>query len=398
MSKIAFANVLGISSFRSLWLAQLFSQIGINLTAFVMALRVYELTHRNTAVSILTLAIVIPAAVFGMVAGVLVDRYDKKRVLFWCNVLRAVVALGFVLTSQSLFFIYILAILISFITQFFIPAEAPTISVLVPKEKLLVANGLFTVTIFVTMLAGGLLAGPMLTVFGVEKTLIFISLMFVLAGFFVSRIVKELPKNGHKDGLWREFTAGKDYLLTHRRVLFAVLLLVGSQTIIASSSNLLPGFADSVLHLAINDASVYLLGPAILGIVAGAFFVSQFGKKFRPKMLVDRGIFFVGLAVLALGVFRNLVFVQAVLFFLGFSNALVDVSANTILQSGTKEDVRSRIYGIQTTLSGLSFIFPMVVAGGFSDLFGVDRVFLTAGGLLLIFWLFKIRKYVARFA
>ncbi|MBI4099460.1 MFS transporter [Candidatus Microgenomates bacterium] len=418
MRKIAFLDVLHLSSFRLIWLAQLFSQIGINLTAFVLALRVYDLTHRNTAVSLLTLSIVVPAAIFGMMAGVLVDRYDKKVVLFLCNFGRALIALGFLFTSESLFMILFLAFLISFVTQFFIPAEGPMIVSLVPKNKLLAANGLSVMTIFLTMLLGGLLAGPSLTVLGLSGTVIFIALMFLAAAFFVSLVPGQtirsvLARRFHPEALGgaltgafnhgagrrfrQEFMEGLDYLKNQPVVFFAVLLLVGSQTVVASSSNLLPGYADRILHISINDASVYLLGPAILGIISGALFASQFGQRLSRRILVNLGIIFVGLAVILLGLSRQAILAQIFLFALGFSNALIDVSANNLLQTKTHDQVRSRVYGVQTALSGATFILPMILAGSFSDLFGVDKVFLVAGGLILLFWLTTIRKYVARF-
>ena len=71
------------SGFRNLWFSQIFSQIGINLLTFVLAIRVYELTHRNTVVSVLTLAFIVPNIVFSAVSGILVERWQKKTVLFW---------------------------------------------------------------------------------------------------------------------------------------------------------------------------------------------------------------------------------------------------------------------------------------------------------------------------
>ncbi len=418
MRRIAFAQVLSIVSFRYLWLAQLFSQIGINLIAFVLALRVYDLTHKNTAVSVLTLAFVIPAAVFGTLAGVVVDRYDKKIVLFLCNLARAVIVLGFLFTSESIIFVVGLAFLVSLVTQFFVPAEAPAISTLVPGPKLLTANGLFTVTIFATLLSGGLFAGPFLDMFGINGTIIIISLMYFLAAFFISRIpgqtvasvIRRHVNIGRLAATYRnlsfrslrklqiDFHEGLDYLRGHKRALFAVLLLVGSQAVVASSSTLLPGFADRVLHIPVNDASVLLMGPAILGILSGAVFMSQFGQRLWRGDLVNGGIFLVGAMMFLLGVVRSQVGVQLILFVLGFANGMVDVSANTSLQSETQESIRSRVYGIQTALAGAVFIVPMMLSGGFSDLFGVAKVFMAGGILIVAAWLFKIREYVARFA
>lgn len=380
------------SAFRSLWLAQLFSQVGINLLTFILALQTYNLTGKNTAVSILTLSFIVPQALFGSLAGVIVERYDKKTVLLITNLSRAFVVLLFLFTGETIFFIYFLAILISLITQFFVPAEAPIIPTLVNKKDLVTANSVFMLTIFVTMLGGGLFAGPLLSMFGLNLTIIFVFLVYLIASYNITQIPngQESSSSSKRLSLQLEFIEGKNYVLGHPKILLALVLLVGSQTIIASLSTLLPGFADKSLKLNVNDASVFLLGPAILGIILGALVISKF--KIGPAKIIPVGVMGAGVGMLLLGFTPNLIVAQLILFFLGFSNALVDVSCNTILQSGTDESVRSRVYGVLTALGGLVFILPVLLSGTLSDLFGVNRVFNAFGLLILIIFVVKIRK------
>ena len=413
MQKIAVVEVLKIPAFRSLWLSQIFSQTAINLLTFVLALRVYHLTGINTTVSVLTLSFIVPQALFGLLAGVLVDRYDKKVTLFLCNSIRAAVVLLFLLTSEALPFIYLLAIFISLVTQFFIPAEAPIIPTIVSKKELLTANGVFTLTIFISMLAGGLLAGPLLDLFGLDKTFVFIFGMYLLASLWITQIpgqpIRSVLKRRTKylsnwtnwanllDGetiikIKKEFLEGKDYILTHAKVSLSLSLLIGSQTVIASVSTLLPGLADKVLHRPVNDVSIMLLGPAILGIVLGTVVVSQFGKKLKLSAAIATGIIFVAINLTLLGLTDRLIFVQIFLFALGFSNALIDVSANTILQTNTAEEVRSRVYGVLTATGGMVFIIPVIMTGALSDFMGVRNVFFLSGVLIFILFFFKIRK------
>lgn len=380
------------SSFRSLWLAQLFSQIGINLLTFILAIQTYNLTGKNTAVSLLTLSFIVPQALFGSLAGVIVERYDKKSVLFITNFSRALVVLLFLLTGETVFFIYFLAVLISLITQFFVPAEAPIIPTLVPKKDLVTANGVFMMTIFVTMLGGGLLAGPLLSMFGLNLTIIFVFLVYLLASYNITQLPKQTttPDQKTKSSLIKEFIDGKNYVLGHPKIMLAIGLLVGSQTIIATLSTLLPGFADKVLKIKVNDASVFLLGPAIFGIVLGALVISKL--KIRPSKIIPVGVMGAGAGMFFLGIVPNLISAQIILFLMGFFNALVDVSCNTILQSGTGEEVRSRVYGVLTAMGGLVFILPVLLSGTLSDLFGVSRVFNVFGLLILIVFTLKIRK------
>ena len=380
------------SAFRSLWSAQFFSQVGINLLTFILAIQTYNLTGKNTAVSLLTLSFIVPQALFGSLAGVIVERYNKKAVLFITNFSRALVVLLFLLTGETIFFIYFLAVLISLITQFFVPAEAPIIPTLVSKKDLVTANGVFMMTIFVTMLGGGLLAGPLLSMFGLNLTIVFVFLFYLLASYNITQLPKQagIPDLKRKSSLILEFIEGKNYVLEHPKIMLAMGLLVGSQTIIATLSTLLPGFADKVLKIKVNDASVFLLGPAIFGIVLGALVISKL--KITPSKIIPVGVVGAGAGMFLLGFVPNLILAQSVLFLLGFFNALVDVSCNTILQSGTGEEVRSRVYGVLTAMGGLVFILPVLLSGTLSDLFGVNRVFNAFGLLILIVFTLKIRK------
>jgi MFS family permease len=397
--KIALVEVLKIGPFRALWLAQLFSQIGINLLTFVLAIQIYHLTGRNTAVSLLTLSFIVPQALFGSLAGVIVDRYDKKIVLFVTNLSRALVVLLFLFTRETVVFICLLAVLVSFITQFFVPAEAPIIPSLVPKNKLLTANGLFTLTIFVTMLAGGLLAGPMLDLLGLDWAVIIVFLAYLLASVNIIWIPGQpvwpaLKRNlgWAKNFLDREvikqikseLAEGRNYVWQNKKILLAIGLLVGSQTMVASITTLLPGFADANLHLRVNDASVMLLGPAILGIILGAVTVSQFSSKLVPARIIPAGILGAGMFMTLLGLAPNLYEAQLFLLGLGFSNALVDVPCNAILQGQTAEAVRSRVYGVLTALGGVVFILPVLLSGSLADMFGVDRVFVGFGVIIAL--------------
>ena len=88
INKNPFFTVLTNRNFRNLWLAQITSQIAMNMLIFVLGIRVYQQTASNASVSLLYLAVGIPAVVFGVIAGGLVDDFDKKQIMVICNTLR----------------------------------------------------------------------------------------------------------------------------------------------------------------------------------------------------------------------------------------------------------------------------------------------------------------------
>lgn len=141
-------SALTIPSFFFLIISEFFSQFAMNLLNFILLIVVFQLSNSSLAVSGVILAFTLPSIFFGIVAGVLVDRWSKKRVLVLTNILRAIAVVPLIFVSTELFIIYVVIFIVSLITQFFIPAEIPIIPQLVPKKLLLSANALFVTGIF----------------------------------------------------------------------------------------------------------------------------------------------------------------------------------------------------------------------------------------------------------
>ncbi|HSL33784.1 MAG TPA: MFS transporter, partial [Candidatus Limnocylindrales bacterium] len=133
--------------FLLLWLAQASTQVGGNMVIFGLTVIIAKSTGSTTAVSALILTFLVPAVLFSAVAGVYVDRLDRRIVLIVTNVLRGVAFVGVFLVGDNLVGIYLLNIFTSTVTVFFAPAEAAMIPRLVPKKQLLAANGVFTLTL-----------------------------------------------------------------------------------------------------------------------------------------------------------------------------------------------------------------------------------------------------------
>lgn len=431
MMPSAFIKVAKIKPFLFLWLGQVFSQTALNIMNFALVFRVYETTRSNTAVSFFVLAFGIPAVTLGMVAGVFVDRWDKRLVLVFCNVLRALAVLGFFFSTEAFLYVYVLAFVISCITQFFVPAEAPTIPRVVPPDLLLTANSLFTLTLYASLIFGYVLAGPLLNLFGPKNVFLFISLLFVIASFFVRAVPP--PANGRRiiegikdmlnirvafDGdifgrVKGDLLEGYKFIKERPIVYQGVTLMTLSQVIISSMAALAPGYADQVLSIKITDASLYILGPAALGLLGGALFVGQLGRLKSKRRLINIGVFSGGLFLFLLSlVYRThgntgiflaidgflpgflkldiLTVAMLLLFLLGVSNAFIDIPSNTLLQENTTEDVRGRVYGVLTASIGAAQIIPTLLAGILADLFGVGRVVLVMAFLIFIYGIYRI--------
>ena len=135
------------SGFLRLWLSQVTTQIGGNMVLFGLTVIVVDSTSSNTAVSLLILTFLVPAVLFSAVAGVYVDRIDRRLILIATNFLRGAAFVALYLAGANLAVILLLNIFVSTVTVFFAPAELAMIPTLVPRSQLLAANGIFTLTL-----------------------------------------------------------------------------------------------------------------------------------------------------------------------------------------------------------------------------------------------------------
>ena len=159
-------DVLRNSNFVKLWTAQILSQTAQQIVNFALLLQVARITASSTAVSGIIICFTIPAILFAAIAGVFVERNSKKVMLILTNVLRGVMVLGYLFINPDwgvgavLPLIYIITLLFSAVSQFFNPAEASMIPLMVKKKELISANSLFNLTLPATQLGGFVVLGP----------------------------------------------------------------------------------------------------------------------------------------------------------------------------------------------------------------------------------------------
>lgn len=420
-----FFKVLTVKPFLFLLTAEIFSQLAINMLNFVLIIVAFGVSNSNTGVSGVVLSFTIPSVLFGIMAGAYVDKWNKKTVLFMTNIIRGALVLLLIFSSTHLVFIYILTFAVSIVTQFFIPAEAPMIPLLIGKEMLLTANALFGMAIYASIFIAYALSGPMLLLFGRINVLIILTVFFILAGVFSYLIKAAGPlrneaASGGKVNLGRElakeikqaFTMLSKNKLIHN----ALFLLTLAQILILSLVVIGPGYAKHILHMNIDKFPVFFVTPIIVGMIVGTVLLGTVLHKYSKQWLTTIGLFFMGLSVLLLpygSLFFSKSFIRLLnihlpntldinllhimiflAFIFGLSNALLFVPSNTQLQEETTDQTRGKVYGILNTMVGVFSFIPILLVGGLADLFGIKDVLTALGFLAMIFALFRSRILV----
>jgi len=399
-----FLLALKNTSFLSLFLAELLSQIAMNMMNFILILVAFSLTTSNTAVSGIVLSFTIPAIFFGILAGVYVDRKNKKKVLLGTNILRGVLLILLAFVHEKLLFVYAISFLIATITQFFIPAETPMIPILVKKEDLLSANALFGLALYGSLLIAYALSGPFLIFFGSTNALLALAILYFLGALCVAlirlpKVVQPMQKRKlilTKRGIVSEIKEAISDILKIREVSHAFFLLVLSQVLILIIAVIGPGYAKHVLHISINQFPLYFVTPAAVGMVIGAMVLTNYLHRVSKKKTATIGLFISAVAIFLLqygSVLSSKAFIHTInvylphilqitivhsmvvlAFILGIANALIFVPSNTTIQEQTSDAVRGKIYGTMNTIVALTSFLPIIAVGSIADIFGVPVV------------------------
>lgn len=406
--------------FSLLMISEFFSQLAFNMQHFVLIFVIYELTRSNTAISGVILSFTIPAVLLSIVSGVYVDRWNKKRVLFFTNLIRGILLIPFFFSDLHLSLIYALTFFIAVATQFFLPAESSIIPTLVKKDLLLPANAAFSFGIYATTLLGYIFSGPVFIILGRTNTFIFLSLLFFLSAALIPFI--KIPKKAKQKisisnklpSLTTEAVEIFSFIRRTKKVMHALVMLTIAQAVIFMFAVLVPGYAATVLKIKLESLSWILVAPAGLGMGLGALTLGGFGKKINRKWLSSSGFMitgvtfilfsFVNMAIqsgfitslnksLPFGLYLTpLYFVIIMAVVIGFSISLVFAPSNTTIQLETDESMRGRVYGFLNALIGAVSFLPVVLAGGLADILGTVTVLIGFGIMMILlgmfFWIF----------
>lgn len=406
-------QVLAVRPFFYLLVSEVFSQLAINMLNFILVIVAFTVANSNTAVSGVVLSFIIPSLLFGIMAGVIIDKKNKKNVLFLTNIIRALFVVLLAFLHFNIFIIYILTFLVSVITQFYIPAETPIIPHLVKKELLLSANALFGMGLYASIFIAYALSGPMLLFFGRTNIFIFLAVLFLISGLFAYLI--DFKENIHKKispkeiifdmSLTKEIKIAIAIMAKTKTIYRALFLLTLAQVIILTLAVIGPGYAQQILRIRVEDFPFLFVTPAIIGMALAAVILGSFFHNASKEKITKIGLVLLGFSILllpygsrvesraivqAINIYLpyflkiNVFHIMIVLaFIMGVANALVFVPANTILQEETSDEFRGKVYGALSTLVGLFSLLPIILVGSLADLIGIKGV-LTGIGIIVL--------------
>ncbi len=427
--KLTFTSVLKNRGFLNLWVNQVLVQLSYNALNFALIIWVFRLTDSNISVSILLVSIYLPAVLFGLFSGVLVDIADRRKVIMIINFLLSLAIFSLIFLKMNFAAILAIAFFINTLVQFYGTAEISAIPIIVRREQLMLANAIFSTTLYTSFLLGFGLAGPLISNFGINSVFglggLLIAVAFILSLAFPS-IRGAMDKKGK---LLVVALVKKDYSMIKKIGIFEVIrtlklikgrlpllssiaILAGVQVVIGVIAVLAPGFLEKTLQIEATDASYIIILPLGLGIVAGGLVLGRLGNKFIRRRLVSRAILFAGILFFLEGISplispatryfhrpRPLSFITQLplssiiavgSFLLGMALVSILVPSQTVLQENTTDEDRGKVFSVLgVAMSGLSLI-PVLLSGLLADIFGTTPIFIGMGITIILIGLFGL--------
>ena len=373
-------------NFALLWFAGLVSIAGDWVLYAALPFFVYERTHSTIATAGMIAAELGPSIVIGSLAGVYVDRLDRRRLLVVTNLLQAltVTALLVVAHGGALWVVYAVAAGQSVLASFSQPAESALLPSLVAPEVLLAANSLTALNNRVARLVGVPLGGLLLGLLGLSPVVLVDAASFLAAAAMIAAVVAP-PRIRPMEpasfaGEWR---AGLSLIRREHQiaVLFAVLgLMTFGGTML---DPLYVAWVPDVLHRGPPIYALLLTAHSVAGIF-GALAVGTFGARFTPRTLVGWTSFIAGAALIVKFDVPQLELAFALSLLGGLTSVVSSIGVETLVQQTVREDFRGRVFAALGASGALFSLAGAVLGGSLARLVGVTPMLNVAAGLVVL--------------
>ncbi len=383
-------EVLRIGNFRLLWTGQIISDFGNSLTNLALLIIVNHLTNSTAALATMAIVLALPQITFGLIAGVYVDRLDRKRIMLASDFLRGFLVLGFILVAskENLWLLYVLAFLESSIGTFFTPARSALIPNIVPAPGLLAANSLAQTSSIIFGLLGTATAGLIIGSFDVYWPVFTIdALTFFISFAFISRLKVAAHQPASEKGsvavIFRQLGAGLS-LIFHNRVLLGVLVAAGITMLGLGAVNIL------IVPLIINDLRVPATWFGIVdfaqtaGMIISGLAMAVLASRFKTSRIVSIGLIIVGVLISTVFAINSIWQLLIILFVLGLAVSPVTASVSTLMQTSVSNEMLGRSGAALNTLVTSASLVSMAFAGVLGDSLGIRNVFVIAGAITVI--------------
>ena len=396
-------HVLRIPAFRRLWNAMSFSSFGdwlglLATTALAQQLAGGDYATANFAIAGVFIARLLPSVILGPIAGVIADRFDRKKVMVIGDILRTALFISIPLAGNYLW-LYIATVLVECVTLFWSPAKEATVPNLVPKNKLESANqmSLFAAygsapvaaIVFSILSVSATAVGATIGLenyTAVDLALYLNALSFAFSAITISQIQiprEHLKKNESSPSLGSSLLDGAKFISTSKIIRGLIIGMLGAFVAAGAVIGLARTFVGD---LDAGDAAYGILfGAVFTGLAAGIAIGPNVFAQFSRRRLFGAALTTAGLLLVILSLLQNLVIALLVVLFIGAFSGVSWVTGFTMIGMEVSDEMRGRTFAFVQALVRISLvavlaISPLVAAAIGEHTFSFGEAVLTYNG------------------
>jgi len=354
---------------------------------------------------------ILPVFLIGPLAGVYVDRWDRRRTMYVCDLLRSFLVLMiplFLFYAKSMGSIYLIIFIVFSVGRFFVPAKMSIIPELVEKKDLLMANSLVNTTGMIAAVLGFGISGVVVEWLGARSGFYLDALSFLASGTLIFLIAKKPTsrvdlKEVSKEiveviskSIFQELKDGILYFIRKKDIRFTAGIIFMLWSALGAVYVVLIVFVQKTLHSATKDLGLLIMFLG-LGLFLGSLFYGRFGQKLSHYKTIFVSLIFSGavLVVFALGIERYPNFVTAAMLasFLGFVISPIMIASNTIIHKTSDNEMLGKIFSSLEIVMHLGFIVFMFISSLLAERFSHGLILVVVGVLLAVLGLFNLAYY-----
>ncbi|MDP2043581.1 MAG: MFS transporter [Candidatus Omnitrophota bacterium] len=396
-----FREVLKNRNFFLLLLGQIISQLGDRLGQMALIAFVYLRAPGSTLqiAKILSFTI-IPVFLIGPLAGVYVDRWDRRRTMYICDLLRSILIFTipfFLFYTKSLGPVYLIIFVVFSIGRFFVPAKLSIIPDLVDKKDLLIANSLVNTTGMIAAILGFGVSGVLVEWLGAKSGFYLDSIGFLVSGtlifmiskkFFAAVNLKEVGKEIVEvisKSVFQEIKEGIFYFIRNKDIRFTSGIIFALWSALGAVYVVIIVFVQQTLHSTTKDLGLLVMFLGI-GLFIGSLIYGKFGQRISHYKIIFVSLVLSGimLVIFALGIayYPNFILAAALALSLGLIIAPIMIASNTIIHNVSDNEMMGKIFSSLEIVIHLGFLLFMFISSMLAERFSHLLILVIAGCLL----------------
>ena len=339
-------------NFRFLWCGQIVSQLGDWFNTVAIFALLFQLTGSATAVALLMVLQVLPVAIVGPAAGVVVDRFDRRKIMIAADIVRGMAVLGLLLvrTPETVWLAYVVTAVMVSASGFFEPARSATVPTIVERDRLVAANAISTGTWSAMLAIGASLGGLVAATLGRDAAFLINAASYFLSAVFLWQLrVPARPDAPRASAGLKGVAEGLAYMRAHRDVA-RIALVKGGWALVGGALLLLTVFGDRVFRIGdSSDAGIGVLyGARGIGAMAGSLIVSVLAARQRNLVrMIGPAYLIAGTCYAAIAISPTIWMAACAVIAAHVFGSILWVSSNVLLQMNVPDEFRGRVFAAE---------------------------------------------------